>query len=999
MYGYKDHGWERVRDRYYDGRDRDRDHYYNSGCESGRNGGRDFGREGTCRKSGREGGREDARGRYGESSGGNYERGYPPWDYPRRNVPVCFNWNEPRHHKNQCPRLVGEGGSNAYTGPRGRSLSPGRGTHGNTRRSAPEEPDLCKQLEDLKNSLSPVREFVDKQKETKEEKERRKFEKEERVRREAEEKEEAERRTMRKEAKQRREEEKRALMRKDMAMELSIRMGGIESRIDRVDRKVKKVVKETVGKGKAKMATSDYTSTSDDESGACGGWGDNDIEEISSRTGALKITERQEKRKRSAEKTVGDSPPMITSAKRTPRRAGKPVKLAEQLRHSGGKTTPKMTAKKTSGRTTPRTGSQRKKVPAKIGSEGKVKYIRENMLLLADMTVDELKQIFLDKDIKLAEVRKVVNDKIEGLDLPVCVKKEARNTVRTVWVKNPTVASMLHNQRRFAKAEVQTCCCAGLPYPRIGEHVQFRLQELEGIHPMICNANNISKPDYQDRSQMLCEEIGTAFEGWVNSGDQKTVVEVCEVNKCLTGLRTERAKYLTTREVEQVKAALKGLVVKPLDRNTGESMVICHKVYFEAMMDMFVRSEGYVVETRTEEVVRTQMKAEIKLHNLQLSVKWDGQGDFGDAYVLPKHKDLCRFRPICPTYSEPTIKAGRNMSRALNHMLFTLLRDWHFNLRYVSTVASRIDVFNRRLERWMKRGCELVSRSYDIKDMFSRLPHEEIVKSVEWLVDYHSSKARKFVRVNPRGKGSNYGHTTGDDHWKKIDLTQIVELVRFELKHTYTRATEVLLRQVVGIPMGKGTSPPLVCIMCAYAEYKFLRSMGDLCRDIFGLRLMDDVSLIVLSRSDNDEDVERINVSFEKCYPKNLTLKRTDDGGNSSKFLGMEMRTSKRPSYIGKVQLSKNEEGIWGDEELEFKNGQDYNSWGSKQQKSAAIASYLHRIDRNTTLREEIPMQVLTLKRELCIKKCPKNFFERVLRRFTKGKDRMWESIYGWLFD
>ncbi len=60
--------------------------------------------------------------------------------------------------------------------------------------------------------------------------------------------------------------------------------------------------------------------------------------------------------------------------------------------------------------------------------------------------------------------------------------------------------------------------------------------------------------------------------------------------------------------------------------------------------------------------------------------------------------------------------------------------------------------------------------SYDIKDMFSKLPHTNIVEAVDWIVDYHMSKGRSMVRVNTQGKGSTFRLTVGDDHWRVIEL-------------------------------------------------------------------------------------------------------------------------------------------------------------------------------------------------------------------------------------
>ncbi|GBG64432.1 hypothetical protein CBR_g44317 [Chara braunii] len=138
--------------------------------------------------------------------------------------------------------------------------------------------------------------------------------------------------------------------------------------------------------------------------------------------------------------------------------------------------------------------------------------------------------------------------------------------------------------------------------------------------------------------------------------------------------------------------------------------------------------------------------------------------------------------------------------------------------------------------------------------------------------------------------------------------------------------------------------------------------------------------------------------SFDRCYPENLVLKRTDSGDGTSQFLGFEIRTKQTQAYLGCVQLVKNEESIWTDEKLIFKNGQSYSSWSSKQPKNVIMASYLHRINQNTTIRAEIPMRVLTVKCELRLKGFPEDAFERVLKSFAVDKDSIWKWTVDLLF-
>uniref|UniRef100_A0A388M2H8 Integrase catalytic domain-containing protein n=1 Tax=Chara braunii TaxID=69332 RepID=A0A388M2H8_CHABU len=208
------------------------------------------------------------------------------------------------------------------------------------------------------------------------------------------------------------------------------------------------------------------------------------------------------------------------------------------------------------------------------------------------------------------------------------------------------------------------------------------------------------------------------------------------------------------------------------------------------------------------------------------------------------------------------------------------------------------------------------------KELLALLPHGEIVQAVKWLIEYHEGKGRSFVRVNTRGRGATFGKTTGSDHWRKLEFDDIFRFVEFELSHTYTTALNILVKQEVGIPMGKSTRPPLACIMCAKAEFDFLQHLGERRRNVYGIRLIDDVGVLVFGNGSTMR--KEILDAFEHTHPSNLTLKRTDNGGNVWDFLGCEVRVNDQYPYVECVQLLKNEATIWKLESLEFQNGQSF---------------------------------------------------------------------------
>ncbi|GBG83187.1 hypothetical protein CBR_g36803 [Chara braunii] len=273
--------------------------------------------------------KEDYRGRYGERGrDGGYEGGRDPRDSrrersmepggashqerhrepPRRVPPVCFECGEPEHYRNQCPRLVGDSSRS-----RGRSTSPRHQGPQQVPRALSEDPALRRQVEDMASMLASMKEYHEAEQAKKEARAKRKLEKQEQKRREEEERAATEekqlvkqRRAMRKEEKMRKEAEQREKMAKELKKQISISLGDLREELQhRIDRAAVEKVK---GKKKIEVHSSDEGSYESHDS---------DVDTLSSKMEQLVISE---KRKRSVEKPVGDSPPMVTAAKRIAKR-------------------------------------------------------------------------------------------------------------------------------------------------------------------------------------------------------------------------------------------------------------------------------------------------------------------------------------------------------------------------------------------------------------------------------------------------------------------------------------------------------------------------------------------------------------------------------------------------------------------------------------------------------------------------------------------------------
>ncbi|GBG70970.1 hypothetical protein CBR_g8270 [Chara braunii] len=490
-----------------------------------------------------------------------------------------------------------------------------------------------------------------------------------------------------------------------------------------------------------------------------------------------------------------------------------------------------------------------------------------------------------DDRISRAEIRKYLVKKIGEQSLLPAEAKPRCQKLRMVWRKNQTVGCLLHNHRRFSRLLATVCSCADLQLPRQGEHVAFRLSSRGEVDSRIRNAKNVVRGiDSSNEEIKLCTELNEEMK---KAGLEPTWT-LHQARSCIQKRRGSQDGLID--EVEKVKQKWDGLVFCQLDKNPSETLVMCPVLYEEAMRTMFWENKAFDPVWRREEEVMVKAKKEFEEKGLTTVGSWNGKGSWGKAYVLPKHKDTSKFRPISPSFPKPARLANQRVTRALNLLLFSLPKNCNFNLKSTNLMKSRLDDVNKWASK--KKKGELKGVAYDIKEMSSRLPHDSVRKAIDCILSVFERKGKKHLLVRTRGKGASFGVKKGEEGWVKITFEMIRQMVDFDLSNAFIWVSDRLIRRREGIPMGKSSSPPIACILCAFYEFKFLNSLGKDVGLVRGIRLVDDVSLFVWQGWDkkNRGKVDDIISRFEKAYDPKLALKKTDDGQNEWSFLGCRMK-------------------------------------------------------------------------------------------------------------
>ncbi|GBG77963.1 hypothetical protein CBR_g25894 [Chara braunii] len=276
---------------------------------------------------------------------------------------------------------------------------------------------------------------------------------------------------------------------------------------------------------------------------------------------------------------------------------------------------------------------------------------------------------------------------------------------------------------------------------------------------------------------------------------------------------------------------------------------------------------------------------------------------------------------------------------------------------------------------------------FDIKEMFTSLPHAAVMEGVHWLLKLWEEKGYHQITVSRRGKLVSMGVKLFGKGYVKIKFRQILQFVAFELRNTYTSCKGKLLGQRIGLPMGKNSSPPLTCILCAKFEVEFLASLGRDRRLVHGVWFMDDVSLAVVFNRRKEGSVQKallIMEKFKNCYGSKLSQVRTNDGSNTIDFIGARIIiTEGRIRFI--LEPKAKNECTQRQEELTFRCFQDFCSYWDKRAKIGAITGSLHRIRQMANCGSMIILPVIAMKQELLRRAHPPTLFFNALARFAKG--------------
>lgn len=586
------------------------------------------------------------------------------------------------------------------------------------------------------------------------------------------------------------------------------------------------------------------------------------------------------------------------------------------------------------------------------------------------------------------EVKKVAREMVGGVGVERVGIRYLQWRVRVVMTREENVRELLVNHGRALESfseERPTCIC-GMKR----RHVAKRGNEWEcGRDEVMRVYSKVVPRPNRELAKMKVREGLSDLWRWVKRGKKsgwkgESMGE--KVRRCVKKKEKEWGG-VSLEDVRWVKKKMRKWVITWLDKNAGGLFVCCPVWYWGKVKGIFDWKEKEAnyekVEIQEGEIIKKWRK------EMGWWGKEEKEGEVPKGYAVPKEKDTEKMRPIVSYAKHPWRVALNTTARIIAFLLKKVGVD-------ETVVWKTMDVKGivRELGEWVGEKEETSMMVGDIKNMYTELPQNEIVKAVEWLIEIVKKKVRssEWVRVKKKGRGGgSFGRGEEKKGFVELRLRDVIRVVEFDLNNCYIRIGKVMLKQKWGVPMGSPLSPVLAVLICTKYERVFIESLR--CdRNLKVKRYIDDVWCVgkYLSESATErQDTLSAMVDLKSfCYHPRMVLE-TEGVKEWADFLEARIeRRGKEWRCEYRVKNVEREEGGL----KKIKKFADYESYGERE-KIGIVMGAMARVEQNCMDNLGRVKGCLGVVRDLHAAGYPNREIKRGLERMGRKEGGVWKKL------
>ena len=582
-----------------------------------------------------------------------------------------------------------------------------------------------------------------------------------------------------------------------------------------------------------------------------------------------------------------------------------------------------------------------------------------------------------------SHVRLACQSTIASINASKEFKQLLYSHVKVVETKNKSIADMLHNHIKIAKQpERSTCmnhCDKVMSFEDFAHHDKMKKVLKQ-------NSKNIpfqTRHHLEHQMQSQLHVVATQLSTFVKQPLQTAQLV----------FKAQRQKTNTTLSMEQVmevKNSCKDLVMGPFDKNSGKTWIACQCVYAKFMHQHFIDNTNY---KRTcpdfAELTRLYNRISRSTTNIR-TIK------LPYAYVLIKHKDWNKARPIVSYFHHPLRTTYKRAAKALNFIIKTTSMD-SFNLNNMSDLKQHVHNANQHLSASHDNVAKLVS--FDVKEMYTALQHQSIIKAVQWYFDRLNRLHRQCtITINKKTNVCRYGTPYDHETTMSFTLQQLFDVIQCDLNSCYlTVYQSIIMKQEVGIPMGSYLAPCMAIMTCNYYEHVFAHHNHP-SFTFRGIRYIDDLLCIMIHKPhQHNEVLDFIENLKHNCYDRNLVLEQQPHN-DGIEYLESKIQIDNHNIHI--EPLRKNWQSVIEHGRQTHYSMQHWSSYSSRSTKIGVVIGTLVRMETYSNSIATLFLAILKLHTELQLLKYPPNIIRSSLYKlqFKSGVwlivSKMWNMLH-----
>ena len=374
-----------------------------------------------------------------------------------------------------------------------------------------------------------------------------------------------------------------------------------------------------------------------------------------------------------------------------------------------------------------------------------------------------------------------------------------------------------------------------------------------------------------------------------------------KIDARITVLRN-KTKPQTTKPVLKdptVKAYLdnlhKNFVIVPIDKASNNVAFVCKRFYITSILDeLGIPGNSSPTYELVNELASSIIDDNDHLVNSILGTKLDESSrSLPQIYWMPKmHYTPCRKRFIIASSQCSTKPLSKIVSKIFKH-IFNQIRNFHGKCTFYKNynrfwvIENSFPVLQKLDEINIKNKAREIS-TFDFSTLYTKLPHGDLIRVLHDMVDFafnggkfKNKVSRKFLTVF-----YNYSYWTKKSHGhNSFSRNKIKQLVTHLIKQCHFQFSNLVLRQVIGIPMGIDPAPFWANLYLYWYEEKHVSSLMKTDkvharRYKYATRFIDDQC--------NLNDSSQFKSACETIYPPELQVKCEHEGQHAT-FLDLDI--------------------------------------------------------------------------------------------------------------